>query len=116
MSTTQLLVGRLYSGTRVKLVLLWRRALSLLPSGFPLSRKPSITETLNQIGGPNSRTGIFELTEAEFNALKQLGGGLTQDEIRHIRPIFNTRDVYPYATILPAHPNRLIWLPESQAV
>ena len=84
------------------------------PQRLPAAKASLLSQiTLDQIGGPNSRTGIFELTETEFNTLNQLGGGLTQDEIRHIRPIFNTRDVYPYATILPAHPNRLIWLPDS---
>lgn len=69
--------------------------------------------TLNQIGGPTSKAGIFVLTEAEAQALEQAGGGFTKEEAAHIRPAVNTRDVYPYAAVLPAHPDRMIWLPGS---
>lgn len=53
--------------------------------------------------------GIFELTRNEHDAL--IAGGLTAEETAAIKPITTTKDVYPYAAVLPESHNWLIWLP-----
>jgi hypothetical protein len=45
--------------------------------------------------------------------LEQTRGGLTDTEREHLRPVINTRDVFPHGVVLPLRPSRMIWLPES---
>jgi len=68
---------------------------------------------LSQIGGARSKTGIFVLTGSELRELAPSGGKFTRAEVEHVRPVINTRDVFPYAAVLPPDPDQLIWLPGS---
>lgn len=55
--------------------------------------------------------GIFELTDDEFKTLAAIG--LTTEEQRTIMFAANTREIFPYAVVLDAEPDRIIWLPSS---
>ena len=70
-------------------------------------------ETLSLLSAIGTNEGLFELTEAELGALTDSASQLTSAENDHVRAVINTRDVYPYACVLPTSPNRLIWLPTS---
>ncbi|MEX0833025.1 MAG: N-6 DNA methylase [Actinomycetota bacterium] len=62
---------------------------------------------LREVGWPHRRHGIFVLKSDEVGEL----GTLTKDEERILSPVVNTRDVFPYAAVLPADASRLIYLP-----
>ncbi len=70
-------------------------------------------KTLTELGGPDSRAGIFELTGEERTALERDSGGLTQTEQDHLRRVINTADVYPYAAVVPDDAHSLVYLPAS---
>ena len=70
-------------------------------------------ETLSLLSAVGTNEGLFELSRAELDALVNSASKLTSAENDHIRAVINTRDVYPYAAVLPSIPNRLIWLPAS---
>jgi hypothetical protein len=70
-------------------------------------------EALVDIGGPDSKAGIFVLTAAETDTLRATHGGFTPAEAEHLRPVINTRNVFPYGVVLPAEPSHLIWLPAA---
>ncbi|MGY1730637.1 class I SAM-dependent DNA methyltransferase [Geodermatophilus sp. SYSU D01045] len=68
---------------------------------------------LAEIGGPDSRAGIFVLSEEERQALSKDSGGFTPEELAHLKRVINTSDVFPYAAVLPDDAPTLIWLPGS---
>ncbi len=61
---------------------------------------------LNAVGGEGSKAGIQLLTAEEVAAL----GTLTRAEKDAVRRIVNTRDVYPYAAVVPDDAARVIYL------
>lgn len=84
----------------------------------PQTLKPSHAPQLSQkaledIGGKDSRAGIFLLQDAEVATMRHDAGDFTDAEREHLRPVINTRDVFPYAVVLPSAPSWLIWLPGS---
>lgn len=72
-------------------------------------------QALAGIGAPDSRPGIFLLTAAEVAALNANRGSLTTEEIEHLRPAVNTKDVLPYGAVLPPDHQSIVWLPSQHA-
>ena len=62
--------------------------------------------TLAALGGPGCKAGIQLLKQDEVAAL----GTLNQQEQETLRTVINTRDVYPYAAIVPPGADRVIYL------
>lgn len=71
--------------------------------------------SLDAVGGPAGKAGIFVLSAHEADQLAHHHGGLTRTETDHLRPVINTRDVFPYGVVLPSDPARLVWLPAAHA-
>jgi len=63
--------------------------------------------TLVRLGWPERKAGVFVLQPDEFQAL----GPLNQAEKQCLRPMINTRDVLPYASVIPTEPERMLYLP-----
>jgi hypothetical protein len=63
-------------------------------------------QDLAAVGGPGTRAGIQLLKPSEVAQL----GPLNEKEQTIIRPVVNTRDVYPYATVLPDDASSIIYL------
>jgi N-6 DNA Methylase/Eco57I restriction-modification methylase len=63
--------------------------------------------TLTAVGWPGRNHGIFVLDAEERGAL----GLLTGAEARAVRPFANTQDLLPYATVLPADHDWMLYLP-----
>src|SRR5919109_1931727 len=78
--------------------------------GRPEEHLPAAT--LTRLGWPDRRAGIFVLQPDEVEAL----GRLTESERAIVRPVVNSRDVYPYAAVLPNAPERMIYLPRPPAL
>ncbi len=53
-------------------------------------------------------TAIYQLDPEDIAAL----GPLNSNEEDALRPVINTKDVYPYAVVLPDDHARLLWLPQ----
>ena len=66
-------------------------------------------QDLAAVGGPGSKAGIQLLKPAEVTSL----GSLNETEKTIIRQVVNTRDVYPYATVLPDDASSVIYLAKS---
>lgn len=64
---------------------------------------------LASLGGPGSRAGIYQLTQNEVAAL----GPLSPAETDAVRRMVNTRDIYPYAVVLPTVGPSLLYLPKG---
>lgn len=58
------------------------------------------------------RKGIFEVSPS---LMEEMGGdeGLTEEERAHVLRVIDTKDVYPYAAVIPTSGSSLIWLPAS---
>jgi N-6 DNA Methylase len=82
-------------GVETTLNRLTSRTAPLLPSG-----------SLTAMRWPDVQPGIQLLRSSELKAL----GRLNPDEARVMRPVVNTRDVYPYATVLPDEPDHVMYL------
>jgi N-6 DNA Methylase len=67
---------------------------------------------LTAVGGPGTRAGIQLLTADEVNKL----GALNEAEEKVLRRVVNTRDIYPYAVVLPDDPDRIIFLAKPQDI
>jgi type I restriction-modification system DNA methylase subunit len=61
---------------------------------------------LQRLGGPGGKYGIQLLSHAEVIAL----GQLNENEELTLRRVANTRDVYPYAVVIPADADRILYL------
>jgi len=84
------------------------------PQALKESHEAHLTQqALLAVGGPGSKAGIFVLSADEVANLSERHGGFTDAEARHLRPVINTRDVFPYGAVLPPDPAQLIWLPSS---
>lgn len=70
-------------------------------------------DSLAAAGGTGARAGIQLLTAAEVRRL----GPLNEHEKAAVRAVANTKDVYPYAVVLPADPTSVVYLakPDSLA-
>lgn len=68
-------------------------------------------KVLEDIGWPEERHGIFVLTRSELQSL----GTLTQKEKDIIRPVINTKNLFPYAAVPPEDGDVVLYLdyPES---
>jgi N-6 DNA Methylase len=62
--------------------------------------------TLNRLGWPDRSAGIFVVERDELDTL-----GLNGAERRVLRSVINTRDVYPYAVVLPSDARQMLYLP-----
>lgn len=69
-------------------------------------------QDLAAVGGPGTRAGIQLLKPAEVASL----GALTEPEKKVVRPVINTRDVYPYATVLPDDAPSIIYLAKPEGL
>lgn len=66
--------------------------------------------TLQDVGGAEGGAGIFVLTAAETETLAPL----TAAERKVVRPVVNTKDVFPYAAVLPESGDRMLYLPDAK--
>jgi len=64
--------------------------------------------TLELLGWPDRKAGVFLLNSEEVQAL----GHLTESERHALRAVINTVDVLPYAAVLDSKGDRLIYLPK----
>jgi hypothetical protein len=62
--------------------------------------------TLGRLGWPGRKAGVFILQPDEHQAL----GALNPGEQELIRPVINSKDLLPYAAVLPPDPERMIYL------
>lgn len=77
------------------------------PVRLKASDAEHLTQTsLRDVGGADSKHGIFALSPAEIDALGALNGA----EEAALKPIVNTKDVLPYATVLPPDADRMVYL------
>ena len=84
------------------------------PQALKKTHARLLTQTaLDAVGGATSQAGIFVLSADEAARLGERHGGLTAAEAKHLRPVINTRDVYPYGVVLPPDPSQLVWLPTA---
>lgn len=67
---------------------------------------------LMNVGGPGTRAGIQLLTTDEVSRL----GTLTQAEKSVIRRVVNTRDVYPYAVVVPDRTTSIVYLTKPDGI
>lgn len=67
---------------------------------------------LMAVGGPGTRPGIQLLSASEVAAL----GTLTDAEKKTLRTWVNTRDIYPYAVVVPDDAASVIYLPKPDGV
>lgn len=67
---------------------------------------PDVIENFNS---RQDGLGIFVLKTDEYESLR--AQGLTPEEVEAIKPVVNTRHIYPYASVLPKEHEWLIWLP-----
>ena len=65
--------------------------------------------TVNQLGGPSSGHGIFELEPDEVSVL----GPLTATESAALRQVVKYADVYPYAVVPGSNSTRILYLPHD---
>lgn len=63
-------------------------------------------------GGPGTRAGIQLLTKNEVDQL----GSLSELERSVVRHVVNTRDVYPYAVVLPQDPTSVLYLAKPDVI
>lgn len=69
-------------------------------------------DALAAVGGPGTRAGIQLLTASEVRRL----GSLNDQEKAAVRAVVNTKDVYPYAVVLPADPTSVLYLAKPDSV
>jgi hypothetical protein len=67
---------------------------------------------LMAVGGPGTRAGVQLLTPQEVAEL----GKLNDAEKGVLRRVVNTRDIYPYAVVLPDDPNQIIYLAKPAGI
>jgi N-6 DNA Methylase len=68
--------------------------------------------TQQEVGWPDRQSGIQLLTSGEVAAL----GDLNETERGLLRPVVNTKDVYPYAAVLPDAPTYVIYLRKPDGI
>lgn len=62
-------------------------------------------QTLSNLGNRTGAIGIQMLTPAEVSGL----GQLNEAERAHLHPVINTKDIYPYAVIVPDDANSIVF-------
>ena len=68
-------------------------------------------QTISELGHRSTSAGIQLLTPAEVSAL----GDLNDEERARLHPVINTKDIYPYAVVLPPEANSILFFEKPAA-